>query len=64
MKSKGTQTKIRYQQIVEENSSVKNSRNSLWNMISKNHWLPTNINSHMGGIKNDLREGTTQVSEL
>jgi hypothetical protein len=62
MKNKGTQTKIHYQQIVPENSSKKPSK-SLWRKIS-NDWLPTNISSHVGGIKNDLREGTTQISEL
>jgi hypothetical protein len=63
MKSKGTQTKIHYQQIIERNSSPKTSK-SLWRVIS-NDWLPTNIlNSHVGGIQNNLREGTTQISEL
>ncbi len=64
MKSKGTQTKIHYQQIVEENFSSKKTTKSLWNKISKTHWLSTNLSSHVGGIQNDLREGTTQVSEL
>jgi len=62
MKSKGTQTKLHYQEIVEENSSKKTSK-SLWRKIS-NDWLPTNISSNVGGIQNDLREGTTQISDL
>jgi hypothetical protein len=70
MKSKGTQTKRHYRQIVEQNSSPISSANSsrkttesVWRMIS-NNWLPTNISSHVDGIQNDLREGTTQISEL
>ncbi|CAF3435313.1 unnamed protein product [Rotaria sp. Silwood1] len=69
MKSKGTQTKIHYQQIVERNSSPSLSTNSsktsskpLWRMFS-NNWLPTNaFISRAGAIQNDIREGTTQMS--
>ena len=72
MKSKGTQTKLSYRQPVQENSSStasakspsRTTPKSLWRMFS-NDWLHTNIlATHAGGIQNDLREGTTQISEL
>ncbi|CAF3542225.1 unnamed protein product [Rotaria sordida] len=70
-KLKGTQTKIRYQQIVQQNPSSPSSTNSsktpsksLWSMFS-NNWLPTNaFVSRAGAIQNDLKEGTTQISEF
>lgn len=68
MKSKGTQTKIRHTQIAEERPSStslpKSSSKSLWSRFS-NDWLPTNIlGTNAVGIQKDLREGTTQISEL
>ncbi len=54
---------MHYRQIVQENSSKTPSK-SLWRMFS-NDWVSTNIlNTRAAGIKNDLREGTTQISEL
>ncbi|CAF4456035.1 unnamed protein product, partial [Rotaria socialis] len=42
--------------------SQNKKRTTFWKL---NDWLPTNIlSSHAGGIQNDLREGTTQVSEF
>ncbi|CAF1455688.1 unnamed protein product, partial [Adineta steineri] len=71
-KLKGTQTKIHYRQSVQQNplptSSVKSTKDtskSMWRVFS-NDWLPANIlKSHAGAaIQNDLREGTTQVTEF
>ncbi|CAF3662271.1 unnamed protein product [Adineta steineri] len=71
-KLKGTQTKIHYRQSVQQNplptSSVKSTKDtskSMWRVFS-NDWLPGNIlKSHAGAaIQNDLREGTTQVTEF
>jgi len=79
MKSKGTPTIIQHQQqTVQENStsipktasssSVTTSK-SLWRMFSE-EWLPTSIvpTNILGvpvvDIQSDLREGTTQISDL
>jgi hypothetical protein len=79
MISKGTQTKIQHQQTVQENSSstpktipsvtTPATSKSLWRMFSDD-WLPTTIvpTNILGvpvvDIQSDLREGTTQISEL
>jgi hypothetical protein len=78
IKSKGTQTITQHQQqqTVQENSSstpepipsIAPSK-SLWRMLSDD-WLPTSIvpTNILGvavvDIQSDLREGTTQVSDL
>ena len=80
MISKGTQTKTQHQQTVQENSSstpktipsvitTTSSSKSLWRMFSDD-WLPTTIvpanilGIPVVDIQSDLREGTTQISEL
>jgi hypothetical protein len=79
MISKGTQTKTQHQQTVQENSSsipktipsvtTQATSKSLWRMFSDD-WLPTTIvpTNILGvpvvDIQSDLREGTTQISEL
>ena len=65
MKIEGTQTKIYHRQIVSlPLTNTRTESKSFWHTFS-HHWLPTNIlASHAGGIRKDLREGTTQISEL
>jgi hypothetical protein len=74
MISKGVQTiSQQQQQTVQENisitSEITSTSKSLWRMFS-NDWLPTSIvPSNILGvpvvdIQSDLREGTTQISEL
>jgi hypothetical protein len=79
MISKGIQTITHHQQTVQEkpSSSIetipsvtnKSTSKSLWRMFSDD-WLPTSIvpENILGvpvvDIQSDLREGTTQISEL
>jgi hypothetical protein len=79
MISKGIQTITNHQQTVQENSSssietipsvtTTSTSKSLWRMFSAD-WLPTSIvpENILGvpvvDIQSDLREGTTQISEL
>ena len=74
MTSKGIQTIVQSQQAEQENSSLTSSNaiqsvdtsrpKSLWRMFSE-EWLPTNIlGVPVVDIKSDLREGTTQISDL
>lgn len=79
MISKGTQTITQHQPAVQENPSstsksipsetITSTSKSLWSMFS-NDWLPTTIvpTNILGvpvvDIQSDLREGTTQISEL
>jgi hypothetical protein len=78
MISKGTQTIAQQQHAVQEKSSPPASPSvttststtkSLWRVFS-DEWLPTSIvPSNILGvpvvdIQSDLREGTTQISEL
>ncbi|CAF1621565.1 unnamed protein product, partial [Adineta ricciae] len=70
-KLKGTQTKIYSRQAAQTSSSstasmnsVKTTSKSIWRTFS-NDWLPKNIiSTHAGAIQNDLREGTTQITEF
>ncbi len=76
MISKGIQTISQHQhqqQTVQENTSITSeitsTSKSLWRMFS-NDWLPTSIvpanilGVPVVDIQSDLREGTTQISEL
>lgn len=80
MISKGAQTTILQDQetvqeivpsiTVQENpSEISSTSKSLWSMFSQD-WLPTSIvptnilGVPVADIQSDLREGTTQISEL
>ena len=61
-KSKGTQTKLHYQPAVPRTRPT--STKSFWRALSDD-WLPTNsLSSRVGALQSDLRESSTQVSEL